>query len=143
MTFEVGAIVEGTVTGITNFGAFITFPNGKTGLVHISEVADAYVSDIKEFLKENDKVKVKILTLDPNGKIGLSIRQAQPSAPREQRPQRPQRPRRPEGRRFEGRRESFEDKLAKFMKDADERQSDIKKKSDDKRGGGGRSRKAF
>ncbi len=134
MTFEVGAIVEGTVTGITNFGAFITFANGKTGLVHISEVADAYVHDIKEFLKENDKVKVKILTLDPNGKIGLSIRQAQPSAPREPRP------RRQEPRRFEGRRESFEDKMAKFMKDSDERQSDIKKKADDRRGG--RSRRA-
>ena len=135
MTIEVGAIVEGVVTGITNFGAFVTLPNGKTGLVHISEVADAYVRDIKEFLKENDSVKVKVLTLDPKGKIGLSIRQAQPSPPREQRP------RRPEGRRFEGRRESFEDKLAKFMKDADERQTDIKKKMDDKRGG--RSRRAL
>ena len=75
MSIEVGAVVEGTVTGITNFGAFIELPGGKVGLVHISEVADVYVRDVKDFLKERDKVQVKVLTIDANGKIGLSIKQ--------------------------------------------------------------------
>lgn len=75
MTLEVGNILEGTVVNITNFGAFIDL-NGKTGLVHISEVADTYVKDIKEYIKEGDKVKVKILGIDDNGKISLSIKQA-------------------------------------------------------------------
>ena len=75
MSIEVGAVVEGTVTGITNFGAFIELPGGKVGLVHISEVADVYVRDVKDFLKERDKVQVKVLSIDANGKIGLSIKQ--------------------------------------------------------------------
>ena len=74
MSLEVGSIVEGKVTGITNFGAFVELAEGKTGLVHISEVADAYVHDIKDYLKENDIVKVKIINMR-EGKIGLSIRQ--------------------------------------------------------------------
>ena len=80
MSIEVGLVVEGTVTGITNFGAFIELPGGKVGLVHISEVADVYVRDVKDFLKERDKVKVKVLSIDGNGKIGLSIKQLQPPA---------------------------------------------------------------
>ena len=123
MSLEVGQIVEGKVTGITNFGAFIDLPNGQTGLVHISEVADEYVKDVNQFLKTNDLVKVKVLNLD-KGKIGLSIRQAQPHPERNK----------PNAK-------SFEDKLAKFIKDSDERQSDIRRNTDSKRGGrgGGRS----
>ena len=79
MSFAVGQVVEGKVTGITNFGAFVELSPGMTGLVHISEVADVYVKDIKEFVQLNDQVKVKILSMQ-NGKIGLSIRQAQPEA---------------------------------------------------------------
>lgn len=120
MPLAVGQIVEGKVTGITNFGAFIELEPGLTGLVHISEVADVYVKDIKEFLKMYDMVKVKILSMQ-EGKIGLSIRQAQ------ERPQRQNR-------------QSFEDKLAKFMKDSDERQTDLKKSTDSKRGGRGGGR---
>src|SRR5690625_6978472 len=74
MSIEVGSIVEGRVTGITNFGAFVELAEGKTGLVHISEVADAYVHDINDHLKQNDVVKVKVLNMR-DGKIGLSIRQ--------------------------------------------------------------------
>lgn len=70
-----GNIVEGTVINITNFGAFIEV-EGKTGLVHISEVADSYVKDIREHLNEQDKVKVKVISIDDNGKISLSIKQA-------------------------------------------------------------------
>lgn len=118
MPFEVGAIVEGVVTGITHFGAFIELPEGKTGLVHISEVADAYVKDIREFLQEQDRVKVKVLSLDQNGRIGLSIRQANPRVRRQSQAQ-------------------FEDRLARFIKDADERQTDLKRHQDTKRGGRG------
>ncbi len=130
MALEVGNIVEGVVTGITNFGAFVTLPGGQTGLVHISEVADAYVKDIKDYLKENDKTRVKIISLDKNGKIGLSIRQVKNDGPRRR------------GRR--DRRETsmrFEDKLARFLKESDERQSDLKRSTDEKRGGRGSPRR--
>ena len=120
MSFAVGQVVEGKVTGITNFGAFIELSPGTTGLVHISEVADVYVKDIKDFVQLNDQVKVKILSMQ-NGKIGLSIRQAQPKPSRQNQ-------------------QSFEDKLAKFLKDSDERQSDLKKSMDSKRGGRGGGR---
>jgi len=64
MSIEVGSVVEGVVTGITNFGAFVELPEGKVGLIHISEVADVYVRDVKDFLKEQDSVKVKVLSVD-------------------------------------------------------------------------------
>ncbi|ABO48672.1 RNA binding S1 domain protein [Desulforamulus reducens MI-1] len=123
MSLEQGSIVEGIVTGITNFGAFVELPGGQTGLVHISEVAEVYVKDINEFLKVNDKVKVRIISVDPKGKIGLSIKQANPSANR--------------GNRKPKFQPSFEDKLAKFMKESDERLSDLKRQTDSKRGGRG------
>jgi S1 RNA binding domain protein len=126
MALEVGQIIEGKVTGITNFGAFIELSNGQTGLVHISEVADEYVKDVNHFLKQNDLVKVKVLNLD-KGKIGLSIRQAQPHS-EQRRQSSPQN------------KQTFEDKLAKFMKDSDERQSDLRKNTDAKRGGRGGGR---
>ena len=77
MSIEVGSIVDGVVSGITNFGAFINLPENKVGLVHISEVADVYVKDVNDFLKEQDKVKVKVLSVDDKGKIALSVKQAQ------------------------------------------------------------------
>lgn len=123
MALEVGQIVEGKVTGITNFGAFIELPNGQTGLVHISEVADEYVKDVNQFLKQNDLVKVKVLNLD-KGKIGLSIKQARPRVERVPRQNL----------------QNFEDKLAKFMKDSDERQSALRRNTDSKRGGRGGGR---
>ena len=86
MSLEVGAIVEGEVTGITNFGAFVQLPEGKVGLIHISEVSNVYVKDVHEFLKEHDKVKVKVLSIDARGKIGLSIKQAMPPAPPQPKP---------------------------------------------------------
>ena len=81
MSIEVGGVVEGTVTGITKFGAFVDLTDGKVGLVHISEVADVYVNDVKDFLKVGQKVKVKILSVDDHGKIGLSIKRLQPKKP--------------------------------------------------------------
>ena len=70
-----GDLVEGKVQGITNFGAFIELPGGSVGLVHISEIADTYVKDVKDFIQEGDNVKVKVLNVDGK-KIGLSIKQA-------------------------------------------------------------------
>jgi S1 RNA binding domain protein len=132
---EVGQILEGTVSGIAHFGAFIVLPNGKTGLVHISEVADAYVKDIKEFLKENDHVKVKVLSMDDKGKIALSIRQAQArtSAP-SSRDHRRDRERRATSQA------SFEDKMQRFMRDSEDRLQDLKRNTESKRGGRGASR---
>jgi len=126
MSLVQGDIVEGVVTGITNFGAFVELPGGQTGLVHISEVAEVYVKDINEFLKVNDKVKVKIIAVDPKGKIGLSLKQANPSAAGSARG-----PRKP---KFQP---SFEEKLARFMKDSDERLAELKRQTDSKRGGRG------
>ena len=134
-TIEVGSIVEGVVTGITNFGAFVELPGGKVGLIHISEVADVYVRDVKDFLKEQDPVKVKVLSVDPNGKIGLSIKQLAPPAPKK--------PSFTDNRRnFRPPAASFEDRLSKFMKDSDERLTDLKRNTDSKRGGRGAGRKA-
>lgn len=130
MSVEVGSIVEGVVTGITNFGAFIELGEGKTGLVHISEVANTFVRDIKDFLKENDKVKVKIIGIDDKGKISLSIKQTEKRPPQRQ-PQRHERVAKPI-------KVSFEDRLSKFLKESDERQQDLKKSVEAKRGGNSR-----
>ena len=146
MSLEVGAIVEGEVTGITNFGAFVQLPEGKVGLIHISEVSNVYVKDVHEFLKEHDKVKVKVLSIDARGKIGLSIKQAMPPAPPQPKPQRPQNENRERrgGMRPQNARSmqplSFEDKLPKFLKDSDDRMFDLKRKTDSKRGGRGAKR---
>jgi S1 RNA binding domain protein len=79
MALEVGNIVEGTITGIAKFGAFVELPDKKVGLVHISEVANEFVNDVNDYLKVKDKVKVKVITIDDRGKIALSIKQAQPA----------------------------------------------------------------
>ena len=128
MSLEVGAIVEGEVTGITNFGAFVQLPEGKVGLIHISEVSNVYVKDVHDFLKEKDKVKVKVLSIDERGKIGLSIKQLTPPPPAPPKPQRPvsQERRAP--------------KLSRFLKDSDDRLLDLKRNTESKRGGRGASR---
>lgn len=88
MSIEVGSKVQGKVTGITHFGAFVELPNGKTGLVHISEVADSYVKDINEVLTVGQEITVKILNVESDGKIGLSIKKAV-DRPVSERPERP------------------------------------------------------
>jgi len=145
LSIEVGSVVEGVVTGITNFGAFVELPGGKVGLVHISEVADVYVKDVHDFLKEKEKIKVKVLTVDERGKIGLSIKQLQEKKPETQEakpayrtPQhRPYNNDFRKPNRFNSNPASFEDKLSKFLKDSDERLTDLRKKTDAKRGGRG------
>ncbi|WP_415948814.1 S1 domain-containing RNA-binding protein [Megamonas funiformis] len=143
MSIEVGNILEGVVTGITKFGAFVELPGGKVGLVHISEVADVYVKDVNDFLKEKDKVKVKVLSVDDHGKIGLSIKQLQEKKVEEQntRPA-PRKQFNNDFRKHNNSGASFEDKLSKFLKDSDEKLTDLRRKTDSKRGGrGGGSRK--
>lgn len=126
MTLTAGSIIEGTVVNITNFGAFVEV-EGKTGLVHISEIADTYVKDIKEHIKENDKVKVKVISVDDNGKISLSIKQASQI-------KKSIRPAEVDWNMEKNKTTSaptgFEDRLSKFMKDSEERFQDVKKHQD-------------
>ncbi|MCA1013019.1 S1 domain-containing RNA-binding protein [Halobacillus halophilus] len=130
MSIEVGSKLKGKVTGITNFGAFVELPEGKTGLVHISEVADNYVKDINEHLSQGDEVEVKVINVGDDGKIGLSIKKAKENQQSQSR--RPQKPRKPA--------ESFEQKMNRFMKDSDERLASLKKHTESKRGGRGAKR---
>ena len=78
MELTVGAVLEGKVKSITNFGAFVALPENKTGMVHISEIANAYVSDIRQHLTVGQDVKVMVIAVDPNGKINLSIKRLEP-----------------------------------------------------------------
>ena len=82
MELTVGAVLEGKIKSITNFGAFVSLPENKTGMVHISEVANAYVSDIRQHLTEGQDVKVMVIGTD-NGKINLSIKRLEPKPQRE------------------------------------------------------------
>jgi len=128
MPATVGSVLEGIVKGITNFGAFIQLPDGETGLVHISEVARIYVRDINDFLKENDRVAVKIISIDPRGKIGLSIKQVEVI-------------RGENSYQKGGLVASFEEKLNKFLKESDEKQTHLRRSTEAKRGGRGSARR--
>lgn len=130
MTLQVGNILDGTVVNITNFGAFVEV-SGKTGLVHISEISDNYVKDIRKHLTEHDKVKVKVIAIDDEGKISLSIRQANVV----------KKSNKPAEIDWDYERKkalgvSFEDRISKFLKDSEERFQDLKKNQESKRSGG-------
>lgn len=127
--------MEGVITGITKFGAFVELPGGITGLVHISEIADEYVKDINDFFKKSEKVKVKVLTVENNGKIGLSIRQAVEGYTPEKKSGR--------GKPAAVNKASFEDKMNRFLKESDERLLDLKRNTESKRGGRGSFKEAF
>ncbi|MEQ2457028.1 S1 RNA-binding domain-containing protein [Flavonifractor hominis] len=131
MEFGVGSILEGKVTGITKFGAFVALPEGKSGLVHISEIAYSYVNDVKDHLKEGQEVKVKVIGIDENGRINLSIKKAMDPPPR------PAGQGRPSGRSggfqggFRGKPApaeptSFEDRLKQFMAASDSKLSELR-----------------
>ena len=136
------------MTGIAKFGAFVALEDGKSGLVHISEVAQGFVTDVNEHLKVGDEVKVKVVSIDDKGRINLSIRQAMPKP---QHPPRTERPVRPEQNSFRSEPRSdfsptqakgpasFEDMLQKFKQDSDSKLSDLKAKEDGR--GRKRSRK--
>lgn len=134
----IGTVVEGVVSRVTKFGAFVTLPGGRDGLVHISEIADVYVKEINDYIKEKDKVKVKIISIDPQGKIGLSIRQAEKQGPPETaKPARRPSPAPNSRPEFARPTVNFEDRLSKFMKESEEKLSQIKRNSESKRGGRG------
>ena len=78
MEFTTGQILEGKVKTITKFGAFVSLPEGRSGLVHISEIAYSYVNEVRDFLTEGQEVKVQVLEIDDAGRINLSIKRAQP-----------------------------------------------------------------
>lgn len=148
MEFKVGDIVEGKITTITNFGVFASFGNGKSGMVHISEVAKNYVNDINEHVKVNDVVKMKILTIGDDGKISLSIKRALPPEKNDDAPRRNPKSAPPKQaidssytwtpKKSEP--ASFEEMMNRFKQTSDEKFSDLKRKNPDanrtKRGSG-------
>ena len=170
MALEVGSIIEGTVTGLAKFGVFVDLGDKKTGLVHISEVASEYVSDVNDYLKMRDKVKVKVLSIDDKGKIALSIKQAQSGEDKETNSKHSDKEyannrhgqshenresfqgrdnkssfnARNDGYRGNNKKSgnpvSFEDKLSRFLKDSDKRLLDLKRNVESKRGGRGAKR---
>lgn len=136
MALEVGQIVEGKVSGITGFGAFVDLPDGETGLVHISEVARNYVKDINEHLSMGQTVKVKVLTLDDKGKISLSIKKAQENN-FQRRGAVPfsGKPAEIDWKAENDQKDmSFEDMMANFKQSSDARMLDIKRNVESKRG---------
>ena len=147
MQIEVGTVLDGKVKGIAAFGAFVELDNGKTGLVHISEVSSEYVNDINKHLTEGQAVKVKVIGIE-KGKISLSIKQVEgensekkesrrssrrkESKPKEDGPKRP-----PEEFSFKKNSDmSFDDMLQKFKQDSDEKFQDLKRSNEGKRSGG-------
>lgn len=135
MELAVGSVLEGKVTGITKFGAFVSLPEGKSGMVHISEVANSYVNDIKDFLSDGQQVKVKVINIDKEGRINLSIKKAAaPDTPPVQRDRRASRPPRENNRPKDPATMTFEDKLKVFMQDSESRMADIKHNTDRKSG---------
>ncbi|MBQ7870779.1 MAG: S1 RNA-binding domain-containing protein [Oscillospiraceae bacterium] len=116
MDLTVGSVLDGKVKTITKFGAFVVLPNNSTGMVHISEVANTYVSDIREHLKEGQSVRVKVINIDEAGKISLSVKRAvetpRPSAPKPRTEAAAPKARGPL---------TFEEKLKQFMSDSDSR----------------------
>ncbi len=138
MEFTTGQILEGKVKTITKFGAFISLPEGRSGLVHISEIAYTYVNEVRDFLTEGQEVKVQVLEIDDAGRINLSIKRAQPR-PQQARPQ--NRPQSRPAQKPASRREpapgmgevlppssdrSFEDKLKAFMSESDSKMAGVR-----------------
>ncbi len=138
MALEVGTICNGKVTSITKYGAFVALDEGKSGMVHISEVSHSYVNDINDHLQSGQSIKVKVIGIDENGRISLSIRKANPSpaatsgqagtAPKRATPREPVEL-------------SFEDKLRQFMQDSDSKISALKQYSDKRPGYSRRGRR--
>ena len=154
MALQVGDIVEGKVTGIKPFGAFVSLPEGKTGLVHISEVSYEFVQDLSAVLTDGQAVQVKVLSIAPDGKIALSIKRTQPAPERGARPQNAGA--RPAGNHRSKREEkprvwqpkpaapqgemSFEDMMARYKSRSEEKIADLKRVTENHRGGYSRRR---
>ena len=137
MALKAGSIITGKVQSVMPFGAFVALPDNKSGLVHISEITSEYIEDINDYIKVGDLVKVKVLDTDKSGKISLSIKRAKAEKKQDSK--------KPEGRirpadidwsEGSGKELSFEDKLSKFKKDADEKMLALKRSNESKRSGG-------
>lgn len=133
MAVEVGSILEGKVTGVKKFGAFVLLPSGETGMVHISEVSNTYIQELADVLSEGQTVKVKVMSVAPDGKIALSIKRTEP---------RPKPTRADTGRVWQPRAQapqgnlSFEDMMSQFKSRSEEKISDLRKVTENRRGGG-------
>lgn len=148
MGLEVGSVLEGKITGITKFGAFVSLPEGKSGLVHISEIANTYVSDVHDHVQLGQTVKVRVLNVTDDGKINLSIKRAEMPPQAERRPPvqarrspaaKPSQPSAPSPSQRAAAPASgdqdFEDRLKKFMQEADSRIADNRMYSERKQRG--------
>lgn len=141
---SVGSILDGKVTGITKFGAFVALPGGRSGLVHISEISYSYVNEVSEHLREGQEVKVKVIGIDQAKRINLSIKQVEPPPQRAPRPSGGGRDRQGGGRPMGFVRPApkeptdFEDRLKQFMQSSDSKLSElryIEKKGGNRRSG--------
>ena len=164
MAIEVGNVFEGRVTGVKPFGAFVALPEGRVGMVHISEVSNEFVQDIAAVLHDGDTVKVQVINVAPDGKIALSIKRLLPPPPRQPREGRGPRPGAPrDGGRFSAPRGagrpprqprdaaprvwqpkaparsdnlSFEDMMSRFKSQSEEKMADLDHETSNRRGGG-------
>ena len=155
MAIEVGNVFEGRVTGVKPFGAFVALPEGRVGMVHISEVSNEYVQDINTVLHDGDTVKVQVIQVAPDGKIALSIKRLLPRPARTDRGPRPGGPRSGalrEGSRGPAREAaprvwqpkaparsdnlSFEDMMSRFKSQSEEKMADLDHETNNRRGGG-------
>lgn len=146
MTLEIGTTVDGTIVKLAEYGAIVRLAGGKTGLIHISEVADTFVRDIKDYYKEHDRVRVKVLSINSKGRYQLSTKSIEQPAPEPPPVRQPRRPveRIPEPvnlgpeehlvRRPRSEFGSFEDRLSSFLKESDDRLLDLKRNIETKRG---------
>lgn len=133
MSIEVGNKLKGKITGIKKFGAFVELPEGKSGLVHISEVADNYVENVEDHLSVGDEVEVKVLSIADDGKISLSIKKAKDC------PRKPRHSKANHGKPVQ-KTEDFEKKLSNFLKDSEDKLTSIKRQTESRRGGKGSRR---
>lgn len=139
MQLEIGKIYNGKVKGITQYGAFVDIDGGGTGMVHISEIANTFVNEIRDHLTENQEVKVKVIGINDAGKVSLSIKKAVDN-PHPQKPKQPRREERPRQNVWEPKKQtpmselSFEDMISRFKQNSEERMCDLKRSTDRKNG---------
>jgi len=145
MAIEIGSTVEGTVVKLAEYGAIVRLAGGNMGLVHISEVADAFVRDIRDYFRENDRIAVKVLRMNNKGRYELSVKQADPAAVRrststEEMQAAAENSKSGEESAVSSRRHpaTFEERLSRFMRSSEERLLDLKRSVERKRGGGRR-----
>ena len=155
MAIEVCNVFEGKVTGVKPFGAFVALPEGKSGMVHISEVSNEFVQDINAVIKEGQMVNVKVISISPEGKIALSIKQLLPKPERSAAPRRNDRqgggkpnsgkraPRREAPRVWQGAKQtpvsenmSFEDMMSRFKSQSEDKLGDLDFDHPNRRRGG-------